>query len=591
METTAGRRRAIKAMVGMGVAALAGCGHAARSLAASDLPSPDAAPGPLGAPGPWAATASGPTLNIDAHCHIFNARDIPAEGFLRGPVRHDASQFGFDPKLIDRFASIIAKLVLAITPTASAELMWLGGRQLLRAEDLVGLHEQQQKSFIEHFTQAAQSTPMFKTLFARQLGLWLEQRASFLGPDKSLPPTDPTSPTQVQSILDQANQPSESEDDREIVELWSALGNNHRKAVGNPWNFVRFMFKATSYRILNLWTLQRTYQHSLASSIDVFCPSMLDFDYWLGNGSHNLADQKVGIRLMERIAVVTGGAILPLVAFNPEADVKENGAAFKRVCEAVEQRGFVGVKLYPPNGFLVSGNTAPSRVLEQCPDIRDAKAVNDALDRLYSWARDANVPIMAHTSHSIGSSAAKEECAVPWGWHTALQAIPKLFVQAGHFGGDDPVAIGEHWPGKIKHMMDTHPNLYADLSCMSSLFGAKPNVVALFRSLLVSCLSSGEIVADRLLYGSDFYMTDVDDSTRTFAKQMYQFIAALPGAACAPPNLTARVFGLNAVRFYGLAQGSGAGGSETNRSRIERFYNKHNVAKPAWMCKVDSMMC
>ena len=83
---------------------------------------------------------------------------------------------------------------------------------------------------------------------------------------------------------------------------------------------------------------------------------MLDFDYWLGDGEDNAVDQRDGILLMERIAIVTGGALLPLVASNPRGEVEGGGKAFERVREAVEQRGFVGVKLYPPNGFVPFGN-------------------------------------------------------------------------------------------------------------------------------------------------------------------------------------------------------------------------------------------
>jgi hypothetical protein len=96
-------------------------------------------------------------------------------------------------------------------------------------------------------------------------------------------------------------------------------------------------------------------------------------------------------------------------------------------------------------------------------------------------------------------------------------------------------------------------------------------------------LKNGGAVFDRVMYGSDFYMTDMHGATRIFAEQMLAFFEWVQQTCHGPADLTARVFGLNAVRFYGLSR------SSKNRERIETFYSQRNVPKPAWMSKVDAI--
>jgi hypothetical protein len=101
-----------------------------------------------------------------------------------------------------------------------------------------------------------------------------------------------------------------------------------------------------------------------------------------------------------------------------------------------------------------------------------------------------------------------------------------------------------------------------------------------FKELLRKTLASGGRVADRVLYGSDFYMTDMSGATRVFAEEMGKFLSKVEAEALPIAGLRDREMGLNAVEFYGLRAG------DPTRTRLETFYRPYNIV-PQWMCRVD----
>ncbi len=88
-------------------------------------------------------------------------------------------------------------------------------------------------------------------------------------------------------------------------------------------------------------------------------------------------------------------------------------------------------------------------------------------------------------------------------------------------------------------------------------------------------------MADRVLYGSDFYMTDMQGATRVFAQEMQNFLRDVEAETPPIAGLRDRVMGLNAVEFYGLRKG------DPTRTRLEDFYRPHGIV-PQWMCRVDA---
>ena len=104
--------------------------------------------------------------------------------------------------------------------------------------------------------------------------------------------------------------------------------------------------------------------------------SLVDFDRWLERRPRSAHDDQ--IELHDLLARLHGGAFLrPIAAYNPWTDIVENGAGLERVVRAVRDRGFVGVKIYPPTGFMPAANaTTPVQTKKRRPDLTRLDAVS-----------------------------------------------------------------------------------------------------------------------------------------------------------------------------------------------------------------------
>lgn len=188
----------------------------------------------------------------------------------------------------------------------------------------------------------------------------------------------------------------------------------------------------------------------------------------------------------------------------------------------IEKEGFTGIKLYPPMGFF---------------------PFDERLYRLYAYAEERQIPIMTHCSASgpvfgreIPSKAARihpktKEALVftnrkhfgdyytdPDNYEYVLQEFPKLKICFAHFGGDaqclryyksnDPVVIRDNWFVKIMNLLEKYPNTYTDISYAS----ADLDLLALFNGLLHK-----EGLGNKILFGSDFYMSNLERNERWFS--------------------------------------------------------------------------
>ncbi len=224
-----------------------------------------------------------------------------------------------------------------------------------------------------------------------------------------------------------------------------------------------------------------------------------------------------------------GENIFPFLAVDPR---RENMANI--ILENVgEGKAFHGIKLYAPNGY---SPTDPN-LCDDSQGFINGKS-------LYSYCIENNIPIMAHCSNagfanfvsnlevwgdihtgdensndteyinktSINfdynllnggmKAAVKERANIlnhPAIWRKALEKHNNLKICLAHFGGASIV-----WRNKIADLIKDFPNVYTDLSCMQKV----DKLENIRDTLLIK-----PKIANRLMYGSDFYFNMLDDIT------------------------------------------------------------------------------
>ena len=104
--------------------------------------------------------------------------------------------------------------------------------------------------------------------------------------------------------------------------------------------------------------------------------------------------------------------------------------------DAVERAGFIGVKLYPPVGFLPLGNAGFS------PDAARGQALDQALRALYATCEAEEIPITAHASPGNEFALGYGQLAAPERWAPVLREFPNLRLNFGHFGHETGVGSG-----------------------------------------------------------------------------------------------------------------------------------------------------
>lgn len=176
--------------------------------------------------------------------------------------------------------------------------------------------------------------------------------------------------------------------------------------------------------------------------------------------------------------------------------------AFDEFRRCVETHGFKGLKLYPKTGF------APDHPV--------------LMNEVYPYCEERGLPVITHCSRGgVCSKAwakdayARDRVTEPYAYREVLNRFPKMQLCLAHYGGQtdwenyltkgfDPEqshAKDQNWVYQINKMISSgaYPNLWTDISYTMFHFNA-------FSALLKLFLEDPKL-RDRVLFGSDFYMT------------------------------------------------------------------------------------
>jgi uncharacterized protein len=210
-----------------------------------------------------------------------------------------------------------------------------------------------------------------------------------------------------------------------------------------------------------------------------------------GKVKQSLAEQHEDLRLLQQNY---GDVVIPFAAVDPRRP-----GVVETTKELLAERGFRGIKLYPPLGY----------------------SPNDpVLEPLYAYAERHRIPVLTHCSRGgVQRRGLREKdaesLADPDNYVGILEDHPGLKLCLAHFGGESEWRryVEEQWrPGrppeqrswlaKIADMIRSgrYPGLYTDISY--TVF-ADDDYIHLLKVLL----SDGRLRA-RVLFGSDFYVVE-----------------------------------------------------------------------------------
>jgi predicted TIM-barrel fold metal-dependent hydrolase len=455
---------------------------------------------------------AGPAL--DVHCHVFNARDLPIRSFAETVLLHQ------NPGLLRGVLLAFQYALQSPAPDYDSERELLQG--LIDGEEAA-------LDLLEDLDPPA-------GLLNEALDHVQQQDAEAYD----------------ELLLEQGLEPGLEADG-------ALLGTIAERAVN--WAYVM-----TRYRTQIAHKLARTFEQ-----VALFTPALVDFDLWLGEHSDVRTSLERQVELYGLLAEWSEGRFHGFVAFDPLRELRDpggNGGTLARVKEAVQQHGFVGVKVYPPMGFRPLGNAE----LWPPGDLR--RELDTPLRVLYAWCQSENVPILAHCNASNGAGPGYSLRAAPVHWARALQEFPELRLCLGHFGGTAGLRQNppESWAWQIGQLMQTHEFVYADTSFHDVGLDATEAERQAYLNGVAWLVATFPAARERLVFGSDWQMILIEEGHADYLNRYRRQIEERLGASAArdfTENNARRLLGLDAV-------GKG------NRSRLEEFYEARAMPKPSW---------
>jgi predicted TIM-barrel fold metal-dependent hydrolase len=569
---------------------------------------------------------------IDAHCHIFNAADLPIEGFARKVMvpktvhtNELVARFAEYPGALEALVHAIAVQVRRGAPTPQDEIdaideferdphkkrtsTWRkeeDHRQLRSAFRLIWFNSE---IFGDRDLSLPDDLALGIAIERVQLFLYQQIHEDFGKPDLAPEEHDilrNLDPSQVDEIAD------------ELYARDDTLGR-----------YIRWALLYTRYRYELAEELDQLHGRTgQKSRVVLMTPAIVDFSKWLEDKEHSSVEDQV--EAMARAARRRDGArVHGFVGFDPlrkalydnhrpepgDRDpmaVVRAAIEVKPIAAAGSRRttgGLIGVKLYPPMGFRAIDN-------KELPDARFnepaylsseevglgsqiGRKLDAALSQLYIWCTANNVPIMAHTSHSFGPNADYEDRADPTFWAEVLkpQAFPRLRINMAHFGHFNNAVqysrpasyVDKCWEWTVGKIITSSSDryAYADISSLGEVLkvGASKKILECMRAFKDRFPGSDE----RLLYGTDWSMIGQEErfpklfSPKPFPDIMVLFLRAVGYNDTQIENIMFR----NAVRFLGLSKAErDKFGENSTRGRLERFYAAHGLSTE-WMMAFD----
>lgn len=564
---------------------------------------------------------------IDIHAHFFNASDLPVAEFLDQVVLTDHDSFNsksdFPSKgLRSAFIRLLTDILRFRTPTAKEELAELGSPPSIRkraartpgAEAVqFGLNRQtarvrrQQQRAADRFNAASpdvqkSTAPSFSNdealLGQIESSVGLSPRSGH-GDFRSLEAAPQARASRVRRVVRQLYQQEQPDDYRYTGTIPTAL-----RWAG--------MLTRTRWQIIDEYArLYRTSARASATprGLVAASPSLVDFSYWLGLDQQQDEDRSIPSPLASQVEVFSklarqrdDLALIPFAPFDPLREIVGSihgtSPSLSLVQDAVLNKGFAGVKIYPPMGFRAIGNSAGDvdnshadrvyqralRAAGKTAELSVGEALDAALRELYGWAEANNVPIKAHANNSIESQTCGGIKASPQYWMEVLGEFSRLKVNLAHFGGfeetseqrSDRCDPGPNdWEDLMGELIASSDTVYFDTGYWMELITDRRADRRTIAARTEKFFSDYPDAKSRIMFGTDWSMIGKDPGHERYLEIIDETIRELfAGDQTAQQNY----FGRNAIRFLGLGKNRALlQRRDTTRSRLERFYTGSKV--------------
>lgn len=520
-------------------------------------------------------------VDIDVHCHTFNARDIPVAGFVQSFLK--GGKFG---------AIEIPDIVVDLMRPAIVALGAVTATGVLTAKEELAQLPQPKTP-----TAAAPPAPTSQALLKTAA-----QEAA-----KKLPAA--AAPANLAQLRAKLTTPVDddvlivagflnAQGDDEQVRSWmrtqlsttpaSELPLDGPVGVRRPtvlapqdaqtWRWlparVVALFQtiaATLDSLKAFWdALHRRREENIAElarlspQVSLFTPSLVDFDLFVDDKSSCASPMPTQTALLGALAEraargqIAGRAfsLHGFVGFNPK---KADALAVAK--SAVADHGFVGVKLYLNCGFLPSGNA--DAVVEQ------------RLAALFEFCRAEEVPVLVHTGSFNAFNKKLRGVSHPKNWADVLRRPGKpLRLCLGHVGLhesidwlDVAIALARH---KAPRYADLNADVFFDISNNDALNDADFDRVKKLLDV------DGGALRERLLYGTDWFMNELNQTPSS--GYWCRVRAQMCGTATFGDVFCGDFFARNARRFLGV----GVAGARSH-DRLVDWYRKRSLSAPAWL--------
>ena len=557
-----------------------------------------------------------PPFVVDMHCHAFNATDLPVYGFIVGFLRGARlGKSGFIPELViewlkDHLKAFADDLQGGVM-TAERELFWLTECTPKRDNQNAvtdrfatlnlkarALTDRGPRVISKSALPALEQRAAVPALFSAAAQQWASPQAG--GLSKGLMPlmvtsSDSSELNAEETVINRFVDGIEKDPDlAELVHEQLSIDAMASKKAENRTalkGLVHRLFQKVSETLLSWLHFVAALQTSresnlqrmtmLSERVHLFVHSLIDMDIF-AEGKRAVSPHADQVEVHEALAMKfarrrqSGNKLDPpirvpsvhaFVGFTPAKP-----ASLQVTKDAVEHRGFLGVKLYLNTGFWPSEN----RALQD--DSTQGRDFDTRLHELYAWCSAAHVPILAHTGEFNAFGRKFRRCSHPSAWKEVLETYEGLRLCFGHFGLHDPPegVEGKAWYLSVAELAAQRPGqCFFDLSNTDEL---KSKDLEVLRTVLNTDEGRHK---QRLMYGSDYFMCELNKEP---SDGYFERALSSAQAIDTTRQFVADYFGGNAMAFLGLRPNDrDREGDDGNHFRLERWYRKNDLDLPSWL--------